>query len=527
MPSRTRAQIWEAACAALKAARGEAAVPAEAVAGLSFDATCSLVLRDGAGGPVTVSVGGEDRWDTVLWLDHRALAEAEECTATGHRVLEHSGGSMSPEMQVPKLMWLKRRLPASWARVGQAFDLADFLTWRATGNPARSQCTLTCKWSYLAHEEPGWQAEFLEAVGLGDLLARTGQPARATPVGADLGPLTAAAAGELGLTPATRVAAGLIDAHAGAVGVLGGLAGAELERNLALIAGTSSCVMGFSREPRRTPGVWGPYLGGALPGLWMNEGGQSTSGALLDHVVRLSGAEPTAAAHARVVARIGELRAVEPDLAPRLHVLPDFHGNRSPLADPRALGVISGLDLEAGFDAFCRLYFRTAVGIALGLRHILAHLAERGYVVDRLHVAGGHARNPLLMELYADATRCRTVEPAAPDAVLLGTAMVAAAGCGLHPGLAAAGAAMQQGGRCGSRTRRARRGTSGTGGRSWRCSGIGRSWRGSFVKGCPGRRRGGKSVGPGQRFTVKFSIWNRYGIGMETVGMIGVSGVNR
>ena len=183
MPSRTRRQIWEAACAALKAARGEAAVPAEAVAGLSFDATCSLVLRDGAGGPVTVSVGGEDRWDTVLWLDHRALAEAEECTATGHRVLEHSGGSMSPEMQVPKLMWLKRRLPASWARVGQAFDLADFLTWRATGNPARSQCTLTCKWSYLAHEEPGWQADFTEAVGLGDLLARTGQPARATPVG--------------------------------------------------------------------------------------------------------------------------------------------------------------------------------------------------------------------------------------------------------------------------------------------------------------------------------------------------------
>ena len=50
------------------------------------------------------------------------------------------------------------------------------------------------------------------------------------------------------------------------------------------------------------------------------------------------------------------------------------------------------------------------------------------------------------MELYADATRCRTVEPAAPDAVLLGTAMVAAAGAALHPSLAAAGAAMHQGG---------------------------------------------------------------------------------
>ncbi len=73
-------------------------------------------------------------------------------------------------------------------------------------------------------------------------------------------------------------------------------------------------------------------------------------------------------------------------------------------------------------------------------------LNEHGYVIDTLHVTGGHTRNPLLMELYADATRCRTVEPAAPDAVLLGTAMVAAAGAGLHPSLAAAGAAMHQGG---------------------------------------------------------------------------------
>jgi ribulose kinase len=108
--------------------------------------------------------------------------------------------------------------------------------------------------------------------------------------------------------------------------------------------------------------------------------------------------------------------------------------------------VVSGLSLDSSFDAFCRLYWRTAVAIALGLRHILARLNVHGYVIDTLHVTGGHTRNPLLMELYADATGCRTVEPAAPDAVLLGTAMVAAAGCGLHPDLASAGAAMHQGG---------------------------------------------------------------------------------
>jgi FGGY-family pentulose kinase len=343
-------------------------------------------------------------------------------------------------------MWLKRHLPASWARAGLAFDLADFLSWRATGNPARSQCTLTCKWSYLAHESPGWRDDFLARVGLDDLRARTGQPPAATPIAADLGPLAPQAARDLGLTPATRVAAGLIDAHAGALGVLGHLGAAQVERHLALIAGTSSCVMAFSAAPRMTPGVWGPYLGVALPGLWMNEGGQSASGALLDHILKLHGLEPTRATHARVIARVQALRAETPDLAPRLHVLPDFHGNRSPLADPHALGVISGLPLDASFDALCRLYWRTCVGIALGLRHILERLNEHGYEIDTLHVTGGHTKNPLLMELYADATRCRTVEPLAPDAVLLGTAMVAAAGAGVHPSLAVAGAAMHQGG---------------------------------------------------------------------------------
>ena len=117
------------------------------------------------------------------------------------------------------------------------------------------------------------------------------------------------------------------------------------------------------------------------------------------------------------------LRAEEGlDLAGRLHVLPDFHGNRSPLADPHALGVISGLTLDASFDSLCRLYWRTAVGIALGVRHILDTLNAGGFVIDTLHVTGGHTKNPLLMELYADAVGCTVVEPLADEAVLTGTA---------------------------------------------------------------------------------------------------------
>ena len=444
--------IWRAVCIAVKAARAATGVDASRIAALGVDATCSLVVRDGQGRPLAVSGGTEARWDTIVWLDHRALEEATLCTATAHPILAHSGRVMSPEMQMPKLMWLKRRQPEQWARAGHFFDLADFITWRATGSNARSRCTMAAKWNYLSHEPTGWSESFLRAIGLEDLRERGHLPEETLAAGTPVGRLSAGAAADLGLDTDCVVATGLIDAYAGALGVLGPFAGEPdtLERRLALIGGTSSCVVAFSRREKFGFGMWGPYYEAVLAGQWLVEGGQSAAGALLDHVVRShsAGGEPDAANHARIAARIGELRAQEGEaFAARLHVLPDFHGNRSPLADPHALGVISGLSLDASFDGLCRLYWRTAVAIALGIRHIVETLVECGYAVDTLHVAGGHVRNPLLMELYADATGCAIVESGAPDAVLLGTAMVAATAAELHTDLAAAAQAMAKPGR--------------------------------------------------------------------------------
>ncbi|TRC95172.1 FGGY-family carbohydrate kinase [Mesorhizobium sp. WSM4303] len=444
--------IWSAVCIAVRAAREKAGVAPQDIVGISFDATCSLVVLNRDGGQLSVSVTGERRWDTIVWLDHRAIAEADECTASGHAVLDYIGGVMSPEMATPKLMWLKRNLPGTWHEAGYLFDLTDFLTWKATGSLARSQCTLTAKWTYLAHEETGWRRDFFETVGLSDLFEHGNLPEKASAVGANIGMLSADAAAELGLTENCRVGAGVIDAYAGALGVLGGFAGDErnIGRHLALIAGTSSCVMAMSPDPQPFAGVWGPYFGAALPKLWLSEGGQSATGALLDHIIRWHGAggEPDAAMHAKIARRVAELRMAEGDkLAARLHVLPDFHGNRSPLADPHAVGVVSGLTLDSSFDSLCKLYWRTAVGIALGVRHVLEALNENGYLIDTLHVTGGHTKNPLLMELYADATGCAVIEPLADEAVLLGTGMVAATAAGLFPDLNAACVAMQQGGR--------------------------------------------------------------------------------
>ena len=131
-----------------------------------------------------------------------------------------------------------------------------------------------------------------------------------------------------------------------------------------------------------------------------------------------------------------------PGLAGELRVLPDFHGNRSPLADPLATGAISGLTLDSSFDSLARLYYATAIGIALGTRHVIDAMNATGYDIGTLCLTGGHVANPLLVKLYADATGCRVVIPKEEDSVLLGTAIVAAAAASVHASIGDAARAM-------------------------------------------------------------------------------------
>ncbi len=407
-------------------------------------------MLDRTGAPATVSTTGDDAWNVVMWADHRATTEAGEMTATRHRVLDHVGGVMSPEMELPKLLWLKRHRPDSWQRYGMALDLTDFLTWKATGTIAVSACTVTCKWTYLNHEEPGWQQDFLSQIGLADLQQKLALPAAARPIGTSAGTLTAEAAAQLGLTQACIVGVGAIDAHAGGIGVLGGLAGTEFDNHLAMIAGTSTCHMAVSSNPRQIPGVWGPYFGAMLPGFWLNEAGQSATGALLDHILDWhgEGRDLGPDRHVVMAARVAAALAAEgPAFAGNLHVLPDFHGNRSPLADPESVGVVHGLRLDASPRSLDQLYYATAIGVALGTRHIVDALNRSGYRISHLHLTGGHAASPFLVQLYADAGNLSVVLPEQSDGVLLGTACVAAAACGLHASVSDAAGSMVRSGR--------------------------------------------------------------------------------
>jgi FGGY-family pentulose kinase len=454
--------IWSALCSAVREGVGRAGVDADDVCGIGYDATCSLVALGADDEPVTVSLDGDPDHNVVVWMDHRAKAETDAINATGHRVLEYVGGRLSPEQQPPKLRWIKEHLPESWRRTAKFLDLADFLVYRSCGADTRSMCTVVCKWTYLGHEGPdgSWDPSFFEQAGLGDLLV-SGRAGRAVrPLGTSAGGLTPHAAAELGLRAGTTVAIGAIDAHAGGIGSIGMRAGdtrPDLDaicRTLALVGGTSSCHLAVSTEPRFVSGVWGPYFGAMLPGMWLTEGGQTATGALLDHVIASNVYAPTLAARAAddgktvyelLNERVAELRAAAgdgPAITDDLHVLPDFHGNRSPRADSRARGAICGLTLDGSFDALARLYCATIQAIAYGTRHIVEAMNANGYRVSRIHACGGGTKNPLWLQEHADVTGCDVLVAPEVESVLLGSAILAAVASGRYASIVDAIAAM-------------------------------------------------------------------------------------
>lgn len=435
------AQIWHAVCHAVREAVAASGIDPAAVTGIGFDATCSLVAVDSQGEGLPVGPSGDAARNVIVWMDHRAQKEAEEINAGGHPVLDYVGGRISPEMETPKLLWLSRHMPDSFARAAHFFDLSDYLTWRATGRLARSSCTVTCKWTYLAHERR-WDAGYFRSIGLG-VLADEGFQRIGTEVvspGTALGPLTAPAARDLGLPGTVTVAAALIDAHAGGLGTLGvSLPGdADPTRRLAYIFGTSACSMASTRAATPVAGVWGPYFDAMLPGLWLNEGGQSAAGAALDHLVHLhrdaAGIESEARAAGRsliahVAAHAETLGATLSDTiraAGQMVVVPEFLGNRSPFAEPEARAVISGLGLDRGIDSLAALYLAGLSGIGYGLRQLLDRLEGQGITIQTIVASGGAAQSDLVCQMIADATGRAVALPRAEEPVLLGAAMLAA-----------------------------------------------------------------------------------------------------
>ncbi|ERT00023.1 ribitol kinase [Sporothrix schenckii 1099-18] len=462
--------IWRHICGSVRSAVAEAGIEASAIRGIGFDATCSLaVFSHDTDEPITVTksglhqtAGDEDHRNIILWLDHRALAETDAINATGHNLLRYVGGTMNVEMEMPKVLWLKNHMPADVFARCKFYDLADALTHLATGNETRSFCSTVCKQGFVPvgvdGSVKGWQEDFYQAVGLGELAEDNfkrvggvnGVNGHYLSAGELVGPLSAKAAAELGLEAGIAVGSGVIDAYAGWIGTVGAPVDLGDKANdvsqaftrLAAVAGTSTCHLAMSRNAVFVDGVWGPYRDVMLPDFWMAEGGQSATGELIRHVVETHPAfAEVSATSAESQTNIYEylnnrLRALASEagspavghLTRHLFFYGDLWGNRSPLADPHMRGALVGMSSTDNLvDGLALLYYAALEFIALQTRQIVDTMNAAGHELRSVFMSGSQCRNDLLVSLVATACGLPVVIPRYDNAAVVhGAAMLGA-----------------------------------------------------------------------------------------------------
>ena len=220
-------------------------------------------------------------------------------------------------------------------------------------------------------------------------------------LGQRAGTLTAQAAAWTGLPEGIAVAVGNVDAH-----VTAPAAQAVEPGQMVAIMGTSTCHVMSSDRLAEVPGMCGVVDGGIVSGSWGYEAGQSGVGDIFGWFVKTGVPAAYAAEAERTGETVHELLtrlASDQEVGEHGLVALDWHsGNRSVLVDHELSGVVVGQTLATKPEDTYRALLEAT---AFGTRVIVEAFRDAGVPVDEFIVAGGLAKNPLLMQIYADVLR--------------------------------------------------------------------------------------------------------------------------
>ena len=167
-------------------------------------------------------------------------------------------------------------------------------------------------------------------------------------------------------------------------------------------------------------------------GMWLNEGGQSATGKLIDHILESHPAftelrqdSNPYSILSNIITTLSTAQSIpEYQLAKDLHVYPDFHGNRSPLANPKMKGMICGLTLNNSRDDLAVLYLATLQSVIYGTKHIMEEMEAKGHDISAVYMCGGLIKNILFVQMTADILNKPVVVSEEPESVLVGAALL-------------------------------------------------------------------------------------------------------
>lgn len=338
-------------------------------------------------------------------VDTRATVEIDELTAEfgAEAILEHGGSALSSQAVGPKVRWLANNEPEIYARTEKFLMCSSYLVHRLTGQYVLDHHSASqCDPMYDLHSMQ-WSARWAKEIATGFELPELSWPTEV------VGRVNAQAARETGLPQGLPVTTGTIDAWAEATSV-----GVRRPGDVMLMYGTTMFFVQVLTDPQPHHALWGTC--GAFPDTYTLAAGMATSGAVTDWLRKLMAGE-----FGDLVQRAGDVPAGSRGLL----LLPYFAGERTPIFDPDARGVLAGLSTSHGQ---AEVYRAALEGIAYGVRHNLEAMDQAGASAQRLVAVGGGTQGGLWTQIVSDVTGAsqqvpgETVGAAYGDALLAGLA---------------------------------------------------------------------------------------------------------
>ncbi|MDA8392668.1 MAG: FGGY-family carbohydrate kinase [Actinomycetota bacterium] len=336
-------------------------------------------------GPV-VAVADENgrplRPAILYGIDTRATAEIEQLNRqlSVQAIVERSGTVLTSQATGPKFRWLANHEPELYQRARKTFMASSFLVWQLTGEYVLDHHSASQSVPLYDRTSRNWADDWFETVAPHIESPRLAWPAEV------VGHVTERAAAETGLQVGTPVCCGTIDAWSEAVSV-----GADRPGRTMLMYGSTMFIVATADLPMSDSRLWGTV--GTWPGTWCLAAGMATSGSLAGWFKELAGG-------------VGyEELATGAESVPAgsrgLVTLPYFAGERTPIFDPDARGLIAGLTLRHGR---AEIYRSILEATAYGVRHNLEVMAEAGADLSYLVAVGGGTTGGLWTRIVSDVT---------------------------------------------------------------------------------------------------------------------------
>jgi xylulokinase len=354
------------------------------------------------------ALDGEPLRPAILYgVDTRATSQiaAQNEVFGADAVLARCHSPLTTQAIGPKLAWLREQEPDVYTRTRRWFMASSYLGFRLTGEYVLDHHSASQSVPLYDPVTHAWIADWCEHIAPGLEWPRLVWPADV------IGSVTSDAAAATGLPAGIPVVAGTIDAWAEAVSV-----GVADPGDLMLMYGTTMFLVNVTEQPHLSPVLWSTV--GAFPDTYSLAGGMATSGAVTAWLAELTGVG--------FETLTTEAAAIPPG-AKGLLMLPYFAGERTPLFDPDARGVVAGLTLR---HTRGHLYRAALEATAFGVRHNLEAMSAAGAPQSRLVAVGGGTTGGLWTRIVTDVIGRAQELPAYTMGAAYGDAFLAALATG-------------------------------------------------------------------------------------------------